>query len=85
MGGPSATELRRVKAFRRWFVNRVPWAYRKVIAYRYFRGRELGWTARKLGMCEDRVRLLDRQAQPLISRAVAEWRARGAGSSRVAG
>jgi RNA polymerase sigma factor (sigma-70 family) len=71
--GPLPTELRRAKAFRRWFVHRVPWAYRKVIAYRYFRGREIEWTAAKLGLCPDRVRLLDRQAQPLILRAVREY------------
>lgn len=73
--GPLPVDLQRAKDFRRWFVLRLPWAYRKLIAYRYLRGRDIDWTASKLGMCPNKARLLDRQAQPLMVKAVETYQA----------
>ena len=67
-------ELQREKEFRRWCVRRVPWAYRKLVAYRYLRERDIEWTAARLGMCPDKARLLDRQARPMLMRVVEEYR-----------
>jgi RNA polymerase sigma factor (sigma-70 family) len=67
-------DLRRAKEFRRWCVRRVPWAYRKLVAYRYLRGRDIEWTAARLGICPDKARVLDRQARPIVMRVVEEYR-----------
>ncbi|HZZ42216.1 MAG TPA: sigma-70 family RNA polymerase sigma factor [Tepidisphaeraceae bacterium] len=67
-------DLQRDKQFRGWFLRRVPWAYRKLVAYRYLRGRDIDWTAGKLGICPSKARLLDRQARPMMLKVVQEYR-----------
>lgn len=67
-------DLQRVKEFRRWMLLRVPWAYRKLVAYRYLRGRDINWTASRLGICPNRARLLDRQARPMLVRVVEDYK-----------
>jgi hypothetical protein len=74
VGGVLPVDLQRAKEFRRWFLLRVPWAYRKLVAYRYLRGRDIDWTASKLGICPNKARVLDRQARPMMARFVDEYR-----------
>lgn len=73
-GGLLPIDLQQAKEFRRWCVRRVPWAYRKLVAYRYLRGRDIEWTAGRLGICPEKARVLDRQARPMMLRIVQEYR-----------
>jgi hypothetical protein len=70
-------DLQRAKDFRRWMLLRVPWAYRKLVAYRYLRGRDIDWTASRLGICPNKARILDRQARPLMARVVEAYKNNG--------
>jgi hypothetical protein len=64
------SHLRREKAFRRWVVLNVPWAYRRFVAYHHLRGLAVERVAEKLGVPAAKAWDMERVSKGLISRAI---------------